>query len=269
MHAILSPLISLAQPGDWLLAGIALVLAYTVFSLVGFGSALVASAPLAWVMPVARVIPLLALLDCTGSLTRGWRARRFVAKPELLRMLPGMLLGQLLGVFVLVELPAAWMALLLGGFVLCQGARGLWEARGATVPPPRELATAGPAAAIRDFLRGLLGGVLGGLFGNGGFVYASYLQRRLDSREAFRATQAVLIALSTGWRVALCAAAGLVDGPLLATAVLLLPALLAGTYLGHHIDLRLSRGQLFLLLNLLLLASGAALVARYLGSGAF
>jgi uncharacterized membrane protein YfcA len=269
MPASLTPLISLAQPADWLLVAITLVLAYTVFSLVGFGSALIASAPLAWIIPVARVIPLLALLDCTGSLTRGWRARQFVAKPELLRMLPGLLLGQLLGVFVLVKLPAAWMALLLGAFVLFQGVRGLWEARGETVPSPRALTTEGLAAAIRDFFRGLLGGVLGGLFGNGGFIYASYLQRRLASREAFRATQAVLIAISTAWRVTLCAMAGLVDGQLLATAVLLLPALMVGTYLGHHIDLRLSRRQLFLVLNLLLLASGAALVAKYLGSSMY
>jgi uncharacterized membrane protein YfcA len=264
MPASLTPLISLAQPVDWLLVAITLVLAYTVFSLVGFGSALIASAPLAWVIPVARVIPLLALLDCTGSLTRGWRARRFVAKPELLRMLPGLLLGQLLGVFVLVKLPAAWMALLLGGFVLVQGLKGLWESRGADANPYRPRSTKGLAAALRDFLRGLLGGVLGGLFGNGGFIYASYLQRQLASREAFRATQAVLIAISTGWRVTLCALAGLVDGQLLATAVLLLPALLVGTYLGHHIDLRLSRGQLFLVLNLLLLVSGAALIWRFI-----
>ena len=46
-----------------LLAMFAVIGAYAVFTLVGFGSALLASSPLALLMPVARVIPLLALLE--------------------------------------------------------------------------------------------------------------------------------------------------------------------------------------------------------------
>ncbi len=60
----------------------AVVVAYTVFTLVGFGSALVASAPLAQVMPVAQVIPLLALLDCGGATLRAWRASPGDAAPR-------------------------------------------------------------------------------------------------------------------------------------------------------------------------------------------
>jgi len=240
------------QPEYLLLAMAAVVAAYAVFTLVGFGSALLASAPLAMLLPVAKVIPLLALLDFAGSSLRGWRARHELAWSELRQLLPGMLLGQLLGVFVLSRLPATWMALGLGLFVSVQGGRGLVAGQAAGRRQPR--------AAL---LHGLFGGVLGGLFGSGGFVYASYLERRLESRAAFRATQAVLIALSTAWRIILCLSVGLLDFRLLLTAVVFVPAMALGVYAGQHLDLRMSREQLFRFLNALLIVSGLVLVLRF------
>lgn len=237
------------HPVAFLLAALAVIAAYTVFTLVGFGSALLASGPLALSMPVGRVIPLLALLDFAGAALRGWHARRAVAWGEFARLLPGMLVGQMLGVFVLARLPAAPMAVALGLFIVWQGWRGLRQ----PAPPP-------PGPALRH---GLLGGVLGGLFGSGGFVYAAYLERRLAERDAFRGTQAVLIALSTAWRLLLCWSAGLIDAQLLCTALLFAPAALLGAFLGHHIDLRLERRQLFRLLNGLLVVCGVGLVGRF------
>jgi uncharacterized membrane protein YfcA len=115
----------------------------------------------------------------------------------------------------------------------------------------------------RAFVNGLFGGVLGGLFGSGGFVYAAYLERALENRSAFRATQAVLIALSTAWRIMLCFSLGLLDLELLSTVLLLLPAMAIGVYICHHIDLRMSREQLSKLLNCLLVASGMSLIIRF------
>ena len=240
--------------GDLFFAWLAIAAAYTVFTLVGFGSALIASAPLAQVMPVAQVIPLLALLDCGGSSLRAGRAWRSVAWPALAKLAPGMVLGQLLGVYVLSRLPLAWMALALGGFVVVLGIRGLLGRSNA--PQEGRLGAWGYA---------LFGGVLGGLFGSGGFMYAAWLERHLPERELFRATQAVLIALSTAWRIALCAGLGLLDMALLWQALAMLPAMLAGVWLGHHIDMKLSRELLFRFLNALLVLSGLALIVRHLG----
>ena len=236
------------------LAMVAVVVAYAVFTLVGFGSALMASGPLAMVMPVGKVVPMLALLDFAGSSMRGWRARKDVAWTEFSRLFPGMLLGQLAGVLVLSRMPAPLMAIALGLFVVLQGVKGFIKH------------TAQPGSASRwAIAHGLFGGVLGGLFGSGGFVYASYLERRLESRVAFRATQAVLIALSTAWRIVLCTWLGLLNIQVVVTAMAFVPAMGVGVFIGHHIDLRVSREQLFLLLNGLLVASGMSLVLRILG----
>jgi hypothetical protein len=236
------------------LAMAAVVGAYAVFTLVGFGSALMASSPLALVMPVGKVVPMLALMDFASSSMRGWRARKDVAWAEFSRLVPGMLLGQLAGVLVLSSLPPALMAIALGVFVVVQGVNGLTKR---TTQPGN--------ARQRAMAYGLFGGVLGGLFGSGGFIYASYLERRLESRTAFRATQAGLIALSTAWRIVLCIWVGLLNVQVVVTALAFVPAMGLGVFIGHHIDLRMSREQLFRLLNGLLVASGMSLIVRFVG----
>lgn len=240
------------HPAAFAWAWLVMVFAYAVFTLVGFGSALLASGPLAMLMPAARVIPMLAMLDCAGSVLRAWRARREVAWSAFVRLFPGMLAGQLLGVLLLARLPGGLMALALGGFVALQGVKGLLS---------RQASTRQPRFA---FVHGLFGGVLGGLFGSGGFVYAAYLERTLDSRAAFRATQAVLIGLSTAWRILLCWSLGLLDWGLLGMALVFVPAMALGIHAGHRIDVRISREQLFRLLNIVLVASGASLAIRSL-----
>ena len=161
----------------------------------------------------------------------------------------------LTGVALLSVLPVPLMAALLGGFVMAYGAWSLRSSAPRTQPP------AGAAWAW-----GIGGGVLGGLFGSGGFVYAAYLQPRLPDRNAFRTTQAVLVSISTLWRVALCAATGLIDGPLLLTALVLLPATHLGNRLAGLVDKRLSVEGFRRVLNGLLIASGLALVARAKGA---
>lgn len=255
----MSPDLALLPPANTLaVAASALVVAYAIFSLVGFGSALVAAAPLATVIPVARVVPFLALLDCAGAASRGWRQRRRLDARLLRTLLPAMAVGQACGILLLGKLPVHWLAAALGLFVCAYGLQGLRTARR---PPARPLLRWG-------WVCGLVGGLFGGLFGSGGFLYAAYLGRQTDDREAFRATQAVLMAASTGLRVALCAATGLIDGELLLLALLAVPPMLLGGWLGHHIDLALSRERFLQLLHGTLAVTGGALLAKALLSAA-
>lgn len=109
---------------------------------------------------------------------------------------------------------------------------------------------------------GVFGGVLGGLFGSGGFVYAAFLQARLADRNTFRATQAVMISISTIWRIGLCALSGLIDAPLLLTALMLLPAAWLGMKLGAQADKRLTDKHLAKALHALLIVSGLSLIGK-------
>lgn len=244
------------EPTILVLVVLTLVFAYTLFSLFGFGSALLASAPLASIMPVASVIPLLAMLDCGGSLARAWHNRQVVDLPALRMLLPFMVLGQVGGVFLLSFLSAPVMAVVLGIFVSSYGIFGIFPLKNSWFQP---------SFPNNGAFYGLVGGILGGALGSGGFVYAVFLQRHLECRTAFRATQAVLIALSTAWRLLLCCLAGLINLKLLLLALLLAPAAFSGSVLGRRIDLHLPRSRLQLLLNILLIASGFGLIIRYIG----
>src|SRR5260364_141647 len=78
-------------------AVVAIALAYIIFSLTGFGSALVAAPLLAHVMPVPIVIPLLAVLDFVASALRGIHLNKEIARDEIVVLIPAMLVGNAIG----------------------------------------------------------------------------------------------------------------------------------------------------------------------------
>lgn len=82
---------------DWLIIALAISLAYIVFGIAGFGTALVAGPILILFMPLSKIVPLLVLLDFVAAFGNLLPSRRDVARPELLRLLPCMALGCTLG----------------------------------------------------------------------------------------------------------------------------------------------------------------------------
>lgn len=241
----------------WAVAAPTLIAAYVVFGITGFGTALIAAPVLAQVMPVATIVPLLALLDCAAAATTGIRFGGKVAKRELLLLVPLMIAGSTVGAWLLLIIPPRPMMLMLGLFVAGYAVYGFLM----------------PAAVghIRQgwvALFGTVGGIFSAMFGSGGFIYAMYLSRRLDNTDAIRATQSTLIGLSTFTRVIIFAAAGVYSAwsvPVLALS--LVPAMLIGLFAGHRITLRLTRDQFLRLLYILLIASGAALILRAAAGG--
>ena len=116
------------------------------------------------------------------------------------------------------------------------------------------------------FPTGMLGGLLGALFGTGGPVYVVYFSSRLHDPAKLRATMSVVFTLSTGMRITMFVISGLLlDWHLLAAAVALSPLMILGTRLGQHIHVSLSRAQIAKVISVLLIASGASLIAKGLG----
>lgn len=238
------------------LALLAVICGYALFSLFGFGSAILAAPGLLLVMPMARIVPLLALLDAGSSTLRAWRGRASIDGAAIRLLLPCMLAGQILGVGLLRYLPVRETGLLFGCFIALLGLSSL---------RPQAQRLSGAGGTWSGIGHGLAGGVLGGMFGSGGFLYARYLQRHLAQQERFAATQSVMIGISTVWRVLLCIASGLVDGSLLMTAAILAPAVGAGFGIGHLARGRISRQRWGTLLNGLLVVAGLLLVYRHIG----
>jgi len=239
---------------DWLVIVLGIAAAYVVFGIAGFGTALVAGPVLIHFMPLSRIIPLLVLLDFVAAFGNWLPARKAVARHELVRLLPCMAVGCTVGVVFLLRLKADVLLLLMGLFVSGYALYSL-----AVKSRPARLNTWWALPA------GTVGGLFGALFGSGGFLYALYLNARLDSSEQARATQSALISCSTVVRLGLFLLAGVyADTALLLLAVVLLPVMAIGLWCGRQLTRRLSREAFIRMVTWLVLASGLALIGRYL-----
>ena len=241
--------------GEWVLLELAIALAYIVFGVAGFGTALVAGPLLILCLPLSKIIPLLVLLDFVAAFGNWLPSRRDVSRPELLRLLPCMAIGCVIGVVFLLNLKSDLLLLLMGIFISAYALYSL-----AVKVRPTEVA---PVWAIPT---GVTGGLFGALFGSGGFLYALYLNARLP-KDAARATQSAVISCSTVVRGRVFVSAGVyADGALLLLAVCLLPAMALGLWIGRRLTRKLSREAFVRLVTWLVLASGIALIARYLSA---
>ena len=245
---------------SWTMLAVAMptvVAAYILFGIAGFGTALIAAPVLAQVMPVATLIPMLALLDCLAAIINGVKLSDKIARHEMAWLVPLLITGSLVGGSLLLIIPPRPMMLALGVFVVCYALYSLFASQ-----------RRGKLSQLWVIPFGGIGGIFSAMFGSGGFIYAMYLSRRLADKDAMRATQSTLIAFATFTRVVIFALAGIYSDlrlPLL--ALLLVPAMLLGLYVGHHITLRMTREQFLRVLNFVLIATGTALILRALAGG--
>lgn len=233
-------------------AAVALVTAYTIFGITGFGSGLIAAPVLAQVMPISSIVPLLAILDCAAAITNGIRIDTKADRSELMLLFPAVTLGTLIGAVLLFHMPTRLLMLALGIFIILYAAWSFFSRQSTS-----------RIGRIWSVPIGTIGGVISGLFGMGGAIYAMYVSRRFDDRDAIRATQSAVIGLGTFTRVIVFAFAGAYrDWRLVILAFLLVPVMFLGIFAGHHLTLRMSRRHFFALLYLLLVVSGIALIVR-------
>ena len=242
------------MPADSLLLAAIAFCGSVVFGVTGFGAALV-SLPLAThVVPLSFALALFALADIANSFSVGLEKPRNAVRAEYLRLVPMILVGTAAGVTVLVNLPRATGMLLLGAFVIAYALYSLFP------HPYRQ-----PISRNWGWLAGFAGGVTSALFGAGGPPYVIYLSQRGLTKEEFRATLGLVTMTSISLRVVAFLLTGLLLNPdVWLAAIVVVPAALAGIWLGRKIFLRMPRELLMRIIAVLLLASGGSLVWRAL-----
>ncbi len=236
----------------FLTAAAAVLLAYTVYGLTGFGAAIVAIPLLAQVLPLRWAVPMLLLFDLVAGLLLGLKNWHRVDRPELWRLVPWLLLGMGAGVYLLAHAPERALLAVLGVFALFYA---MFNLLGRTSTTPLATGWALPA--------GFFGGAFTAMYGTGGPIYASYLARRLSHKDVLRASVAGLI-FGAGWvRLTLFTASGFyAQQGLLLLVVLLIPAAITGYLIGSRLHARLSGPQAFKAVWLLVAAAGAGLLWR-------
>jgi len=246
------------MPDDlWLLLLIAAIafLGSLVYGMTGFGAGLVTIPLATHFVPLPFALSVFALVDFVSALRIGLQKPKDAAMAEILRMLPFILAGTVVGVTVLVNLPRAGAMLALGVFVALYAVYALLSRPGATL-----------VSRHWAYLAGFSGGITSTLFGAGGPAYAIYLAHRPLSKEQFRATITLTTVFSIGMRVAAFAITGLLlRSEVWVTAALAIVAAMVGLSLASWAFKRVTREVLLRLVAVLLLANGVSLIARGMG----
>lgn len=238
---------------EWILIPIGF-LGALVYGVTGFGSALVTIPLATHFVPLPFALAVYVLQDFSSALRVATENPRHVIRAEVVRMVPLMVVGTVIGATLLVNLPRKANMLALGAFVLLYGA---WSLVRRGMP--------GLVGTGWAYVAGFCGGLFSMLFGAGGPPYAIYLSHRDLTKERFRATLSLTSAFSIGVRIVALAATGLLlRVEVWLTAALVVPTALLGVMLATRVFHRTSRELVLRLVALLLLATGVSLVARAL-----
>lgn len=112
-------------------------------------------------------------------------------------------------------------------------------------------------------LVGVAAGVLSGLFGVGALL-AAYVSRITETNGAFKANISVVFLAENVFRFALYAALGILNQAALITAVKLMPLMLVSLFAGIAVSKKIDDRRIRKLVLLLLVVSGAMLIAQNL-----
>ena len=231
-------------------SGLVLLVAYWVRGMAGFGSGLIAVPLLTLAWPVTIVVPLVVALDYLGSASQGVKNVTEVAWREQLVLIPFMVVGVAVGLWVLCATSTARLAQVLGAFVILYAIYQML--------PLRDLR----GSRLASTYCGFLGGLVGTLFGTGGPFYVIYMNLRGLERTPFRATFAMNFLIDGGVRLAAFAAAGLFGRQVLGYLLAAVPIAGAGLYVGGRIQTGLSQRAFVIVIRVLLLVSGVALLLK-------
>ena len=233
----------------WWPAGTVLM-GYTVLGLTGFGSALVIVPLLAWQWPLPEVVALTLLMDVPASAFHSGLNWRQVQWRELRRLLPGLVLGTVAGLWLMQHLQSRWPLLLLGLYVAAVGLNAL---------RPKATSLHQPAP-VWAWPVGMAIGLVEMLFGTAGPVVVAWLSRRVADAQQMRASTPMIITAAASTVLAGMAWDGRLSQPLLWQRwTVLIGVALLGVWLGHRVAYRVPVARLRQIICGLLVVSGLLL----------
>lgn len=234
---------------------IAVLVGYFVKGVAGFGNTLVVTGVMAYSRANAELTPVELLLCVPTNLTLAIVHRRSIdwklAFPPLLMTLA----GDALGVLLLSRVDVTAMKLVFGVVLILLGIESCWRMR------QQEPKPAHPALMLG---LGVASGVLCGLFGVGALL-AAYFARTARDDAAYKGSMCMIFAVENLFRVVAYAFTGLLTAATLRSAGMLLPFMAAGLLLGIKCSGRMNVRLMKIVVNVLLMASGVALLATNLG----
>ena len=236
---------------QFVLVCLILALAEMVYVLLGFGAGLIAIGTMALLMPgLQDAVVLLLLVNLPAELWVVRASWRKISWRGVLVIFVGVAAGIPVGTFLLRWGEARVLLVALGVFLVVVGSIFL-AVRGSR---RREMKSWISAPV------GLVSGILTGLFGTGGPPLILYYQLSGADKATFRGNLMAIFLLMTTVRVPSYAAFGLITGPRLWSALLVLPAVVLGAVIGNRIHLRIEESTFRRLVSTALVIIGLLLL---------
>jgi len=243
------------SPLESLWCATALVLGYAVRGVAGFGSGVVATPLLAFVLPMTTTAPVITLLGFLVSVRQAFRDWHEIRWDAVLRFVPGALVGVPIGLWLVKTADQGLLARCLGAYVVTYALYSLFGERvfGRALAMPRWVVH--PIGVAGALISTLFGGLAGPL-------YVTYFDSLRLAKGAFRVTvSTTLLTLSI-----LRTAGYFVTGVFRAEDVILVVAALLpvaiGTLAGEWVHDRVQQQAFRRGVGALLVASGSGLLFR-------
>jgi hypothetical protein len=247
-----------ASDSTFLAFGLVVFFGYAVQTMIGFGSMILCVTFGALLLPLPEVLSLavpVSLVQTGYVIVRHFRAIR--GRVLFLEVLPLMLLGGALSVWLLGDLRASWLKRAFGVLVLVLSVRELWARL-------RPNGASGPAQVSKSAQTvALLGaGVVHGLFATGGPLLVYAIGRRGLSKAEFRSTVTTVWFVLNLALVVVYVRAGRVGAATLLPVLSLVPAVGLGIVLGEVLHARIDEERFRRVLFVVLAAAALTLVVR-------
>jgi len=243
------------SPLETLWCATALTLGYAVRGVAGFGSGVVATPLLAFVLPMTTTAPLITLIGFLVSVRQALYDWHEIRWDVVLRFLPGALVGVPLGLWVVKSADQALLARCLGAYVVAYALYSLFGERMLGRRPTMPRWMAHPI--------GVAGGLISTLFGGlAGPLYVTYFDSLRLAKGAFRVTVSTTLLTLSVLRSAGYFATGVFRAEdLILVVAALLPAAI-GTLAGEWVHDRVEQRTFRRGVGVLLVLSGFGLLFR-------
>jgi uncharacterized protein len=236
-------------------AAVSLFFAFMCRGLSGFGAGLIATPLLALALPMHVIVPLNSLLVSVLFVFLSIRDRREVVWSELKLLIVPTVAGVVAGLLLFKSLNNQVLLMLLGGFLIVYAAYTLAVHVFGLPKLTCSRLWSFPSAMSGAFIDTLFGG-------GGGTLVVIYLHARGLDKLQFRATVATLWLMEMVARLGGYSAAGFYRRDVLVLAVIMLPFIVAGSWVGERLGNRIRQETFSKVLAVMLMLAGINLLVR-------
>lgn len=229
---------------------IATIVAFFVKGLCGFANTLVFTTILSFGNSNVNISPVELILGYPTNAILAWKERKSIKWSVCLPLAVLVLLGSIPGIWFLKNAGTGVIKVIFGFAIALIGVEMLLRER-------KQKKT--KESKIILSVIGILSGILCGLYGVGALLGA-YIGRVTDDTKAFKANICVVFLIENTFRIILYAVFGIISLDILQQALLLVPFMLLGLFLGMQSSKVLNEKLVKKLVIVMLIVSGVALI---------